>query len=62
VTEILEVDDVVREMLLKGESSDAIKDYARRGQGMLTLWEDILERFIAGETTLEEVYRVTSDS
>jgi len=62
VTEILEVDDVVREMLLKGESSDAIKDYARQGQGMLTLWEDILERFIAGETTLEEVYRVTSDS
>lgn len=62
VTEILEVDDVVREMLLKGESSDAIKDYARRGQGMLTLWEDILERFIAGETTLEEVYRVTSDN
>ncbi|MEW5895472.1 MAG: ATPase, T2SS/T4P/T4SS family [Candidatus Omnitrophota bacterium] len=61
VTEILEVDDKVRELLLKGESSDAIKEYARREQGMLTLWEDIVEKFIAGETTLEEVYRVTSD-
>ncbi len=61
VTEILEVDDMVREMLLKGETSDAIKKYACEKQGMLTLWEDILEKCIAGETTLEEVYRVTAD-
>ena len=61
VTEILEVDDMVRDMLLRGESSDAIKEYARREQGMLTLWEDIIQKFIAGETTLEEVYRVTSE-
>lgn len=61
VTEILEVDDMVRDMLLRGETSDAIKEYARKEQGMLTLWEDILEKFIAGETTLEEVYRVTTD-
>lgn len=61
VTEILEVDDQVRDMLLRNQTSDAIKAYAQKGQGMLTLWEDILEKFIAGETTLEEVYRVTTD-
>jgi type II secretory ATPase GspE/PulE/Tfp pilus assembly ATPase PilB-like protein len=61
VTEILDVDDMVRDMLLRGESSDAIKEYARKEQGMLTLWDDIGQKFILGETTLEEVYRVTSE-
>lgn len=60
VTEVLEVDEVVREMLIKGESSDAIKEYASQKKGLKTLWEDIMDKFINGETTLEEVLRVTS--
>ncbi|HSV43345.1 MAG TPA: ATPase, T2SS/T4P/T4SS family [Candidatus Bathyarchaeia archaeon] len=61
ITEVLQIDEAVRDMLIRGETSDAIKEYARKKQGMLTLWEDIIRKFIAGETTLEEVYRVTSD-
>jgi len=60
VTEILEVDDKVRDLLLRGETADKIKEYARTQQGMVTLWEDMMEKFITGETTLEEVFRVTS--
>jgi len=60
VTEILEVDDKVRDLLLRGEAADKIKEDARARQGMVTLWEDMMQKFIAGETTLEEVFRVTS--
>jgi len=60
VTEVLEVDDEIRDMLICGKSSDAIKEYARKGKGMITLWEDIMQKFVEGETTLEEVLRVTS--
>jgi len=60
VTEILKVDDVVRDMLIRGQSSDEIKVYARKEQGMVVLWDDIIQKFIDGETTLAEVLRVTS--
>jgi type IV pilus assembly protein PilB len=60
VTEILDLDDPVREMLIKGASSDGIKKYAIKHQGMITLRDDMLAKFSAGETTLEEVLRVTT--
>ena len=60
ITEILEIDDHIREMLIKGDSSDKIKEYAREQKGMTLLWDDIMAKFIAGETTLEEVIRVTT--
>lgn len=60
VTEILTIDDTVRDMLIQGKSSDEIKHYAQKNQGMVLLWEDIIHKFINGETTLEEVFRVTS--
>jgi len=62
ITEILVVDDTVREMLIRGQSSDEIKEYARTKKGMVVLWSDIMQRFIKGETTLSEVLRVTSDA
>lgn len=61
VSEILEIDDVVRDMIIRGASSDEIKKYAVDKQGMLTLWEDAMRKFIAGMTTYEEVMRITSD-
>jgi len=61
LTEILDVDDEVQNLLLQGKSSDEIKEYARAEQGMMTLWEDAIEKCLAGWTTLEEVIRVTSD-
>jgi len=60
VTEILKVDEQVRDMLIRGQSSDEIKVYARAEQKMVVLWEDIIHKFIDGETTLAEVLRVTS--
>ena len=60
ITEVLSVDDRIREMLILGESSAAIKEYAQTEQQMVTLRDDILKKFEQGETTLEEVWRITS--
>ncbi len=60
ITEILEVDDTVRDMLLSGKSSDDIKAYARQTNGMTTLWDDAIEKCFSGLTTLEEVLRITT--
>lgn len=61
ITEILEIDDMVREMLLGAKTSDEIKRYARQKKGMVTLWEDAMEKCVAGLTTLEEVLRITTN-
>lgn len=60
VTELLNVDDTIREMLIKGNSSDEIKEYARKHNGMITLREDILQKAMDGQTTLEEVFRIST--
>ncbi len=61
VTEVLDIDDEIRNLLLRGKSSDEIKEYARKHKGMTTLWEDAMSKCMAGLTTLEEVMRVTAD-
>jgi type IV pilus assembly protein PilB len=61
VTEVFEVTDEIRELLLEGKSSDEIKDYARKHQGLTTLFEDAMSKCINGEITYDEVLRVTSD-
>ncbi len=61
ITEILEMDDAIREMLLKGKSSDDIKNYAIEHKSMKILYEDIVDRLCEGQTTAAEVFRVTSD-
>ena len=58
--EVLVIDDTIREMIISGASSSQIKDYARK-QGMKTLRENGLEKFVRGETTLEEVLRMTAE-
>jgi len=60
ITEILEIDDNVRDMIIRGISSDEIKKYAIEQKHMITLWEDAMKKFIAGLTTYEEVMRITS--
>jgi len=61
VTEVLDVDDEIRSLLLRGKSSDEIKEYARKNKGMATLWEDAMAKCLAGLTTIEEVMRVTAE-
>ena len=58
VTEILVMDDTIREMLLLGKSSDDIKAYACKSCGMRVLWDDAVERLVQGQTTVEEVLRI----
>lgn len=61
ITEVLVVDDSIRELLLEGKSSDAIKAHARVHQGMKLLWDDALDRLLAGDTTVTEVLRIAAD-
>ena len=60
LTELLEIDDVMRDMLIEGKSSDDIKEYARREKGMVTLWDDGMVKCASGLTSLEEVLRIAS--
>ncbi len=61
VLEVLVIEEKLREMLIRGASSDEIKDYAIKHLGMRTLREDALKKFSMGLTTVEEVLRITSD-
>jgi type II secretory ATPase GspE/PulE/Tfp pilus assembly ATPase PilB-like protein len=58
--EVLEIDDTIKEMILKRASSDDIKEYAR-SKGMKTLRENAIQKFLMGLTTVEEVIRITSE-
>ena len=60
MTEILQVDDAVRDMLIRGKSSDDIARYARENQGMQLLFDDAVDKMNEGQTTLAEVYRVAT--
>lgn len=60
ITEVLLIDDPVRELLLRGESAQEISRYAQEKQGMKLLFDDCLDKMSSGETTLAEVYRISS--
>jgi type IV pilus assembly protein PilB len=62
VSEFLVIDDVIREMLISGSSSEEIKRYARDEKGMVPLWDDAMAKCVAGLTSLEEVMRVASST
>ena len=61
ILELLMIDDKIREMLIRGTSSDEIKKYAVEQNHMTTLRDDAVKKFSLGLTTIEEVLRVTSD-
>ncbi len=56
--EMLTIDDNIRQMIVKREPSNAIKQYAMRQQGMVTLLQDGRRRVLRGDTTIKEVLRV----
>ena len=57
IFEILKVDKTVKEMITRGESTEAIYSYAIDKQGMKTLKQAAKELVYKGETTPEEVLR-----
>jgi len=61
VTEVLQIDDNIRDMLLKRKTSSDITRYAQKFQGMKLLFDDVVDKMCAGETTLTEVFRVASE-
>lgn len=61
ISELLVIDNDIRELTTKQAGSHIIKQVAIE-KGMSTLREDGLRKALAGETTLEEICRVTQDS
>lgn len=58
IFELMTLTTQIREMTFKGESTQAIRRLARK-QGMRTLFEDGIIKAIKGQTTLDEVLRIT---
>lgn len=58
--EILMLDDTIREMIVKRETSEDIEAYAVNSLKMKTLRQEAMEKARQGLTTLEEVLRVTT--
>jgi type IV pilus assembly protein PilB len=61
IVEAFLVDDNIREMILSRLPSVEIKKYVQEKQGMHTLREDGLGKALSGETSLEEVLRVSAE-
>ena len=61
VTEVLQIDDNIRDMILKRKTSMEITRYAQKSQGMKLLFDDVVDKMNTGETTLIEVFRVASE-
>jgi len=58
ILELMILDDELKEMILSNPSVAALRE-AARAKGMRVLAEDGLEKVLAGQTTIEEVSRVT---
>jgi len=58
ISELMVVDDAIRSLILQRADTAAIREAAVAG-GMRPMREDGLRRVLAGETSLEEVLRVT---
>jgi len=60
IYELLVVDDAIRNLIMSGADSNAIKRQAIQ-QGMLTLLQDGASKVAKGVTTVDEVLRVTQE-
>ncbi|MEB2283976.1 MAG: type II secretion system protein GspE [Polyangiaceae bacterium UTPRO1] len=60
IHELLVVDDDIRALIMKNADASAIRR-AAVAAGMATLREDGADKILTGETTIEEVLRVTQD-
>jgi type II secretory ATPase GspE/PulE/Tfp pilus assembly ATPase PilB-like protein len=59
LTELLVVDEVMRDAIMQKMPTRSLQQIAVR-QGMQTLWHSGLRRVAAGQTPLEEIFRVVS--
>jgi type IV pilus assembly protein PilB len=61
ILEALIIDDVIREMIIKKESLDTIKQYAVEKSGMVTLRNDAFLKVKQELATLDEALRITTE-
>lgn len=61
ITEILQMTPKILEMIMQSASIDALVQQAR-DNGMNTLRESAMQKAMTGETSLEEVFRVTTEN
>jgi type IV pilus assembly protein PilB len=59
IAEVLILTPAIRELIIKREQENIIKQYARN-EGMRTLREDGMDAVLKGTTTIQEVLRVTA--
>lgn len=60
IHEVLRVTQSIRELIIKGSTSEEIENQAKK-EGMLTMIEDGIFKAVQGHTTIEEVLRVISE-
>ncbi|MFA6297130.1 MAG: GspE/PulE family protein [Candidatus Paceibacterota bacterium] len=60
IHEILKVSSTIKELVIKGATSDDIEVQAKK-EGMITMLEDGIFKAVQGITTIEEVFRVISE-
>jgi type II secretory ATPase GspE/PulE/Tfp pilus assembly ATPase PilB-like protein len=60
IFEMMDVNDEVRQLIMKGDDAGVLTRAARRN-GMLSLREDGWQKIRDGVTTVEEVMRVTQE-
>lgn len=58
IYELMIMSSAIREASFKGEPTQVIRKLARKG-GMRTLFEDGMIKAIKGQTTIDEVLRIT---
>ena len=60
IFEVLEVTEKIRDLIIAKATSQEINEQAVK-EGMVTMLEDGLNKAVLGQTTLEEVLRVTKE-
>ncbi len=60
IHEVLKMSPAIRELVIKGATSAAVEEHARK-EGMNTMLEDGIVKSVQGLTTIEEVFRVVSE-
>ena len=58
VFELFQLDSTIREMCFRGASSVKLREQAKISGGLVSLMEDGVRKFLAGDTTIEEVLTV----
>ncbi len=56
--ELFAMDSTLREMCFKGASTVKLREQAKISGGLVTLMEDGIRKFLAGDTSIEEVLTV----